>query len=186
MENPKTPSEYTKRLIETLSGLDMEKVSLLSSKLQEMRGGKRTLFLAGNGGSAAIASHAACDFGKTILYGGRSIRTICLNDNIPLMTAWANDTGYENVFAGQLTSLASEGDLLVVVSSSGNSKNILKVLEEAKRLGVETFAFVGFDGGKAKDMADNFLHVQNQDYGIVEDIHMMIVHAITDSLKANT
>ena len=178
------PNNYLSLLQNTLAAVEREKISRLASKLEVLRGTDRTLFLAGNGGSAATASHAACDLSKTIAGENRkAIRAICLNDNVPLLTAWANDSGYKEVFSGQLKNLGQKGDMFIAISASGNSENILEALAAAKQMGMETFGFLGFDGGKAKSLADDFLLVPVQDFGIVEDIHMIIFHMITDYFK---
>lgn len=185
MSLTKPPTEYIAQYQKELALLDTAKITLLTEKLRELQGTNRRLFLAGNGGSSSTASHAACDLGKTILpYSSRgSIKAICLNDSVPLMTAWGNDSGYEFVFSEQLRNLATEGDFFIPISSSGNSPNIVKAIEVAKELGIETFGLLGFDGGKAKELLDDYLLVAVKDYGITEDAHLTTIHAITDSLK---
>jgi D-sedoheptulose 7-phosphate isomerase len=182
---PHPSAAYIGRLKETLSILDSDKLVMLAEKLRGLQGSERMLFLAGNGGSAATASHATCDLGKTITKNGTrpGIRAVSLNDNIPALSAWGNDAGYEYVFSGQLKNLARKGDFCILISASGNSANILEAAKAARELGVETFGLLGFDGGKAKDLLDDYLLVRVDDYGIVEDAHMMIFHAITDALK---
>lgn len=185
MSLQKPPTEYIAKLQKELSILNTEKIVVLAEKMKALQGTNRRLFLAGNGGSSATASHAACDLGKTILpYSSRgSIKAICLSDSVPLLTAWGNDSGYEFVFSEQLRNLATKDDFFMVISSSGNSPNILKAITVAQELGVETFGLLGFDGGKAKDMVDDYLLVPVDDYGITEDVHMMTIHAVTDALK---
>jgi D-sedoheptulose 7-phosphate isomerase len=183
LKNP--PAEYIARLQEVLASLDHAKINLLAEKLRAMQSTDRKLFLAGNGGSAATASHAACDLGKTIHTAGSNgpIKALCLNDNMPLITAWGNDAGYEHVFSEQLRNLATKGDLFIAITASGNSPNILQALTVAKEIGVESFSLLGFEGGKAKELSDDYFLLPVKDYGIVEDVHMMLVHAITDALK---
>jgi D-sedoheptulose 7-phosphate isomerase len=179
------PKEYIERFQQALTLLDHKKINLLAEKLRAMQGVGRKLFLAGNGGSAATASHAACDLGKTVHTAGPngSIKALCLNDNIPLLTAWGNDAGYEHVFSEQLRNFATAGDLFIPITASGNSPNIVQAIKVAKDLGVETFGLLGFVGGHAKGLLDDYLLIESQDYGVVEDAHMMVIHAITDALK---
>jgi D-sedoheptulose 7-phosphate isomerase len=145
------------------------------------------VFIAGNGGSAALASHLACDLEKTASGAQprlvrRRLRALSLNDNVATLTAWANDEGYRFVFAEQLRGHADPGDLLIVISASGNSPNIVTALETAAELGLGTIALLGFEGGRALDLVDQALHVPISDYGIVEGVHGVLTHVITASL----
>jgi len=142
------------------------------------------VFLIGNGGSAAIASHFANDLNKTILghKGDKNVRkfqAINLSDNIPLLTAWANDVGYEHVFSEQLKNFANEKDILLAVSSSGNSPNIIKAVQEAKKLYMPVIGMIGFDGGKLMPLSDAKIFIPSSDYAIVESAHETICHLIT-------
>lgn len=142
------------------------------------------IFIFGNGGSAASASHIAVDLNKgtrghTGSVKAKPFRVICLNDCVPTMTAWANDTSYDDIFAEQVKNLAQKGDLVIGISASGNSANIVKALSAAKKNGAKTIALVGFSGGKAKTIADKYLHVDSSEYGPVEDIHMVFGHFLT-------
>jgi len=180
--------DYLERLKISLQKLDLNKLELLKIRIGSLIGTNYTLFICGNGGSAATSSHLACDLGKTILgrYPRRSykrLRVISLNDSIPTLTAWGNDEGYEHIFAEQLKNLGKKKDLLIVITGSGNSANILKVLKEARKLGVKTFGFLGFNGGKAKNLVDDFILVESNDYGIIEDTHHIVIHLITDYFK---
>ena len=145
----------------------------------------KTVFIAGNGGSAAIASHLACDLEKTVAgppgrRATRRLRAVSLSDNMATLTAWANDEGYENVFSERLLAHADPGDVLLVISSSGNSPNILEALRVARELDMRTIAWVGFGGGRAMDLADCCVHVAIDDYGMAEGIHGVIGHLVTD------
>jgi len=138
-----------------------------------------TVFLAGNGGSAANANHLATD----LIYGanqaGRgAFRVHSLSANPSILTCLGNDTGFENIFTKQLEALATPGDLLLVFSGSGNSPNILRVLEAARRLGVTSISFLGFDGGKAKALSDLALHFPVHDMQVAEDLHMIAGHLL--------
>lgn len=184
----KRPQDYLERLKKTLDELAIEKFDQLIAKIYSLIGLPRTIFLAGNGGSAATASHLACDLAKTILGPDprnqfSRLRVICLNDSVPILTAWANDEGYEHVFSQQLLNLGKKGDLLIVITGSGNSANIVEAIKTAKRLGMETYGLLGFDGGRVRGLLDDYLLVPSNDYGVIEDIHMVTAHLITDCLK---
>jgi len=164
----------------------LEKSSVFAKmleKLQEARLARRTVFLCGNGGSAANANHFATD----LLFGleknpGPIWRVVSLSANVSLLTCLGNDTGYENVFSKQLEATGQQGDLLLAYSGSGNSPNILRALQVAKGMGITTLAFLGFDGGKAKGLADLCLHFPVDDMQIAEDLHMMASHLLLRSL----
>lgn len=180
--------EYIERLTTVLENLDTKKLDLLKKKVQQLIGTNKTLFICGNGGSASTSSHMACDFSKTILgknprTNSKRLRVISLNDCIPTMTAWGNDEGYEHIFSEQLKSLGKKGDLLIVITGSGNSANILEVVKVAKKLGIESFGLLGFGGGKVKTLLTDALVVDSSDYGLVEDTHHIINHLITDYFK---
>ncbi|MBI2591657.1 MAG: SIS domain-containing protein [Candidatus Brennerbacteria bacterium] len=151
--------------------------------------------LIGNGGSSSIASHWANDLNKTVLgHAGhnnpsRRFQAIALTDNIPVMTAWANDVGYEHVFSEQLKNFIQDIDALIAISSSGNSPNIIKAAEFAKSYFVPVIGLVGFEGGKLKELADAAIHVPSKKYTIVEPVHSAVTHLITayfyDWLRGN-
>jgi D-sedoheptulose 7-phosphate isomerase len=139
----------------------------------------RTLFVFGNGGSAALASHFACDIGKGTIAGKRKrLKTVALTDNVTLITAWANDKAYDAIFAEQLESLAENGDIALAISGSGNSPNVIRGLEAARRLGAETLVLTGFEGGRAKALADLCLVVPSDSMQLIEDAHLCATHAI--------
>jgi D-sedoheptulose 7-phosphate isomerase len=144
----------------------------------------RTVFTCGNGGSAANASHLAQDLSKgTLVEGAKPMRCICLCDSVPSLTAWANDTEYSNVFASQLWALGSQGDLLIAISGSGNSPNILRAVCEAHELEMRTWGVTGFDGGKLVNTAHRCVHVPCADMGTVEAVHGILFHWLVDKLK---
>ena len=139
----------------------------------------RTLFVFGNGGSAALASHFACDIGKGTVAGrAKRLKTIALTDNVALITAWANDKAYEEIFSEQLESLAEKGDIALAISGSGNSPNVIRGLEAGRRLGVQTLVLTGFAGGRAKTLADLCLIVPSDSMQHIEDAHLCATHAI--------
>lgn len=145
----------------------------------------RHIFILGNGGSASTATHFACDLSKATVVAGRSrLRVTSLSDNVALLTAWANDTSYERVFAEPLMNLLETGDLVIAISASGKSPNVLEAIKVASDLGAFTVGLVGFDGGPLKDMVDLAVRVNSQDYGVVEDCHLVLEHAITASIRA--
>ena len=178
------PLEYVKRyfdhLGEILQRIDHEAVAKVIDLIIHARDQNRNIFFIGNGGSAATASHFAND----LAIGSRTklspFRVISLTDNNAVMTAIANDFGYEQLFVKQLEAVYREGDLLVAISASGNSPNVLKAVEYVKGRGGTTIGLTGFDGGDLKRMVDYALHVPTQkgEYGPVEDVHMIFDHVI--------
>ena len=154
------------------------------------RGGQ--IFTMGNGGHANTASHMTNDIAKhtitsddkdVVAVEGVRFRTQCLNDNISLLTAIGNDMGYEHVFSEQVANSVKAGDVVIGVSVSGNSPNVLRAFEEAKRRGARVICFSGFDGGKARALADINIIVPCQKGVQAEDIHLMIAHMVSDELK---
>ena len=156
---------------------------IVVQKLEAARKNGAGIFLAGNGGSAANANHLATDLIYGVSVGGRgAFRVHSLSANPSVLSCLANDTGYENIFARQLEALAKPGDWLLIFSGSGNSPNILKALETARRLKVTTLSFLGFDGGKAKGMSDHVIHFPVHDMQAAEDLHMIAGHLLLKSL----
>lgn len=138
-----------------------------------------TIYVAGNGGSASISDHLCCDWTKgTRAHGHPPIRTSSLSANNALFTALANDYGYETVFSEQLEMLAKPNDVLVAISSSGNSPNIIRAIETAKKLKMQSIGMSGFSGGKLATVCDVSLHIAVQNYGIVEDCHQSLMHVL--------
>lgn len=161
---------------------DLEKVI---ERLEVVREHRRGVFLFGNGGSAATASHIANDLAKaTIAAGLPKLRVVALTDNVPLITAWANDKAYEAVFAEQLDNLVAPGDLVVGISTSGDSPNVLRAFELAKARGAVTVALTGQTGGALKGLADICLMVPSRHTQLVEDVHLAIGHCILVTLRA--
>jgi phosphoheptose isomerase len=145
---------------------------------------RANIFVAGNGGSAAIAEHFSCDHSKGVSNNtGYFPKIISLTSNVSLLTAYANDIGYSRVFAEQLVNHADAGDLLFVISSSGNSPNIIEALKVAKQLNMKTVALTGFNGGQASNMADYNIHIDIDNYGIVEDCHQIIMHMLAQYIR---
>lgn len=184
-----TESPFAKTYLGSIAGLldqlDPGPIGATTEILLDAYVQGKTVFIAGNGGSAAIASHLACDLEKTVAgprgkRAARRLRAVSLNDNLATLTAWANDEGYENVFSERLRAHADVDDVLLVVSSSGNSPNIIEALRVASELGLRTVAWLGFDGGRALKLAECVVHVPVDDYGMVEGIHGVISHLVTD------
>jgi D-sedoheptulose 7-phosphate isomerase len=145
----------------------------------------KTVFILGNGGSAATASHMACDLAKTASAPGfRRLRALALTDNVPLLTAWGNDASYDVVFAEQLRTFARRDDLVIAISASGNSPNVLEAARAARELGVRVIGVTGFGGGRLQSLCDTCLIVPSDAYGPVEDAHMILVHAVTAAIRA--
>lgn len=184
-----SPDEVIKRYLgqldSLLAALDPQVVAEVIERLRQVRDARRTIFLAGNGGSAATAAHLANDFSKATRASGRTpIRALCLSDNGPWFSALANDEGYDRVFAGQLENLAEEGDVLVVISASGNSPNLLSAVDCARERGVTTIGLLGFDGGRLRTMVDLLLWTESPLglYGPVESAHSVIGDILTTCL----
>ncbi|ACZ37488.1 sugar isomerase (SIS) [Sphaerobacter thermophilus DSM 20745] len=159
-------------------------VARVAEMLDDCRARGGTVFIAGNGGSAATASHFACDLVKgTHLSGRRPFRVVPLTDNMPLVTAWANDTSYERVFAEQLEPLVRPGDVLIAISASGNSPNVLAAARVARRAGAVTVALTGRTGGKLRRLADLAVCVPSETIEQVEDAHMIVAHSLCVALR---
>ncbi len=164
---------YRERELEQWQALDMVALEKIARHIETAEKKGRRVFVFGNGGSAATASHIATDWSKTAERKGKPlIRAISLNDNVPFMTAIGNDLGYEDVFVRQLENLLEADDVVVMISGSGNSPNILKAAKYAKKKGAVTVGMTGFAGGKLRKMVDVCLHVNSDQYGVIEDLHM--------------
>lgn len=175
---------YLSQVEATLAGLPVETIARIVELLQEARARRKQVFLLGNGGSAATASHFAADLAKGAIIAGKPrLRAIALTDNMPLFSAWANDTSYEDVFAQQLTNLVEPGDIVIGISGSGNSVNVLNAVKLAGSAGATTIGFTGFDGSKLKDLVDICLIVPNHCMEQIEDVHLLLEHVITTCLR---
>jgi len=147
--------KYLDEVGQVIQNLPQAEIARVIDILTQARTEGRRIFVFGNGGSAAMASHFACDLGKgTVQEGKPRFKIISLNDNVPLLTAYANDFGYETVFAEPLASLAEPGDVAIAISSSGNSPNVLRAMDAARERGLTTIGITGFEGGKLKEKAD--------------------------------
>lgn len=180
--------EYLQRYISTLQQtMDKLQQSLITDvihALQRARMQGSQVFIMGNGGSASTASHFACDLAKNTRFDGLPhFRAIGLTDNMEIFSAYANDEGYENVFSQQLLNLIKPDDIVIAISTSGNSKNVVKAVEEAKNYGATTIGFTGFDGGRLGKLVDLHIHVDSAIIEHVEDIHLMLEHMIVRTIK---
>ena len=170
---------YFNLLKQSVDGLDRKAIISFVDLLLEARKNGNNIYIMGNGGSASTASHFTCDFNKGLSYK-KDIRfkMICLNDNIATMLAYSNDLGYENVFVEQLKNFLKKDDVVIGISGSGNSKNILNAIEYANDLGAKTVGLTGFDGGKLKDIVDISIHADINNMQVAEDVHMTICHML--------
>ena len=179
-----TAVDYLAKLATTLALVPSEELDRAIELLLDARAAQRRIYVMGNGGSAATASHLVCDLVKTASVPGQQpLRVFALTDNVPLLTAWANDAAYERVFTEQIGALIEPGDVVIAISASGNSPNIVAGLAAAAAKGARTIGLVGFDGGAASHLADVVIHVPCDHYGLVEDTHAAIGHAITAAIR---
>ena len=179
--------EYCRYVGELLSNLDFAAIARVAQLILEKSRSGQTIFLAGNGGSAATASHFAVDLSFCSPPGaGPRFRAISLADSNPLITALANDIEYKEIFTGQMRNLFREGDVLIAISASGNSPNVVAAARLAKEMGGVCIGLVGFDGGELGKICDHVINVVTRkgEYGPVEDIHMALDHMITTYLRS--
>lgn len=182
---------FLERVGQELLRVDLKQIQALADAIYDCYRKERFVFICGNGGSGSNASHFCEDLGKSTLKredfendNKKRLKVLSLTDNTPYILAWANDEGYDRIFVEQLKNLASPGDLLVAISGSGNSPNVLKAVEWANRRGLKTIGCTGFSGGKLRTLAQHNLHVPLDDMGIVESIHLTIFHWVLDHLYA--
>ena len=185
----KDPKKYSKAYVENLIGflnaLDHDKIAAIAGLFEKIKSNKGRIYFAGNGGSASTCGHFVNDFhAGSLRHGGGGYRLIDLTSNVAALTALANDVGYDEVFSKQLEQVIEAKDALIVISASGNSKNLLKAVEYAKSQGATTVGLLGFDGGQLKLKCDLSLIVSSAQgqYGPVEDVHLIINHLISTYL----
>jgi D-sedoheptulose 7-phosphate isomerase len=180
----KNAAGYFAELASVLHRLPYDTIDQITARLARAYEEDRTVFLFGNGGSAALASHSACDLGKgTAMKGRHRFRVLALTDNIPVMTAWANDARYEDIFAEQLLNFVRKGDVVLAISGSGNSPNILNGLKVGREAGAYTIGLTGYQGGKMKILCDLCLVVPSDNMQFIEDLHTSITHSIFTALR---
>ena len=177
--------EYFKRISIAFSSVSEGQISQSMSLLKEALDNDATIYLIGNGGSAATASHFAADIGKTMNNKGRFGRAVSLCDNSSVVTAISNDLNFDQVFEKQLSILANPGDVLVSISASGNSANLVRAINYANQHEIETLSMSGFMGGELAKISKVSLHVPtiNGDYGVAEDCHSILCHFLSEQLR---
>ena len=172
--------QYFEELQRVVTGLSHKGIDQIAATLVRAYEAERMVYTFGNGGSASLASHLACDLGKGTAYcdGGKRVRVIALTDNIPTLTAWSNDSSYDDVFSEQLRNFVQAQDVAFAISGSGNSKNVLNALQVAREAGATTVGFSGFEGGEMKCLCDICVVVPSQNMQIIEDLHLAMAHSI--------
>lgn len=179
-------SSYIDLHSKTWQSIEPSKITICAKLLSGIRSSNKTLWLAGNGGSMSTASHAANDFTKTLDETGlNNIRAICLNDLVATHSAWSNDASYESALRNLAAGIVQEGDIVMVFTGSGNSKNVIELIEYAKSRRVKTIAFTGFDGGAIASKVDFHLNVPVADMQVTEDLHLSLVHLLVLILRNN-
>ncbi len=177
-------TEYLRQIQQVLSALPGDEIWEVVHVLLDGWHDNKQIFLLGNGGSATTASHFANDLNKgTALPGKPRFRAIALVDNVPLIMAWANDNGYENVFVEQMVNFLEAGDIVVGISGSGNSPNVLKAMQAARSARAVTIGFTGRDGGQLKSLVDHCIIVPSDDMKQIEDVHLILEHCICGALR---
>ena len=175
---------YAEEFSRAAASIELDALDRAAGILLEAYTGDAAVFSCGNGGSASIANHLQCDHVKGVRTAtDLAPRVMSLSTNVELLTAIANDTGYENVFVYQLQSQSAPGDVLIAVSSSGRSPNIVRALTWARDNGLRTIAITGFDGGAARTVAEVAIHVDGANYGIIEDLHQAVMHALAQYVR---
>ena len=179
-------TNYKKNLTKIIDSIDFSEINSLSEKILKIWSEKKKLFICGNGGSAGNAIHIAND----MIYGigngntpGLDVEALSANSSV--ITCLANDTGYENIFSKQIEAKGKKGDLLICLSGSGNSKNIIQAIKKAKILEIDTFGILGYTGGEAKKLLDNSIHTKIDDMQISEDMQLIIMHMCTRNIMSN-
>ena len=173
------PEQYKHALLEAIDQIDISRVEQAIQWFREARDTSKNIFVCGNGGSSSTASHFTCDMVKGASYNRQSrFRIVALADSLATLTAYSNDVHYDAVFVEQLKNFAQPGDLLMCISGSGNSPNVLRAMEYANSIGCKTIALTGRDGGKLGPMAQLNIHVAAPHMGRIEDAHMVVCHMI--------
>lgn len=175
---------YREKTLEQWRALDLDALARVAAVIEKARAQGRFVWVCGNGGSAAIAAHVGCDFGKTAARADtRPVKALSLSNNTAFMTAIANDLSFDETFSRQLDSVVAAGDVVLLISGSGNSKNMLRAAKLAHERGAKVVGLLGFDGGKLKALCDEFLLIASDQYGVIEDMHMAVAHIVTFYLK---
>ncbi len=175
--------DYVSKIKDIFENLDEDNLEVVFNKLARAIESKKTIFTCGNGGSSSIAEHLVCDFVKGSSTDTSIDPKVFPLLNTPVITAIGNDIGYDDIFSYQIEKYAEPDDVLFCVSSSGDSPNIVKAIEVAKERKLLTLSFVGFAGGKAKDLSDLSIHIKSNNYGVVEDSHHILMHLFSQYLR---
>jgi len=176
---------YILGLVDVLNKISITQIDEFLQTLKAARDEGRQIFVFGNGGSAATASHFAADLNKGLSYGKKKrLKVICLNDNVPTMMAYANDFGYEHVFVEPLKNFMNPGDVVIGISGSGNSKNVIRAIDYANEHGAITVGLCGYSGGLLKEKAKVVVHVNIDDMQKSEDVHLIVGHIAYQSIEA--
>lgn len=181
--------QFLQRASQELLRINADEIKTLADMIYDCYQRQGTVYICGNGGSGSNASHLCEDLGKGSLRredfdddNKRRLRVLSLTDNTPYILAWANDEGYDRIFLEQLKNLAGKGDMLIAISGSGNSPNILRAVEWANQHGMTTYGCTGFTGGKLRQLAQQGMHVPLDDMGLVESIHLTAFHWVIDEM----
>ena len=178
-------ASYFRMVSTVITRLPCEAIDQVSEVLFRAYDAGHSVYLFGNGGSAALASHMACDLGKGTVNGSpKRFRITALTDNVPLITAWANDSCYEEIFSQQIENCVTPGDVAFAISGSGNSPNVLNALRVARRMGATTVGISGFHGGRMKELCDFCIVVPCDNMQIIEDLHVCISHALFTMIRS--
>ena len=177
-------TNYISSVVELIQNLPVNQIETIIDTLHKARLEGKQIFIMGNGGSASTASHFVCDIAKnTRKEGWPHFKAIGLTDNMAIFSAYANDEGYENVFSQQLANLINPGDIVIGISASGNSPNVLNAMQVAEINQAIRIGFTGFKGGKLGSMVDLHINIPSEKYGQVEDLHLMLEHIIVNNLQ---
>lgn len=179
--------KYQEEIIQSVKQIDLDKLDLLEKKIRKCWTNKQNIFICGNGGSYANALHIENDlFYPITRKEGMGIKISALGSNSSVSTCLANDEGYEKIFSYELATRGSANDLLIILSGSGNSKNIVNVLKKSEEMNIESFGLLGFDGGIAKSISNNFIHFKSFNMQICEDLQMICMNMIVQNLLENS
>jgi len=175
---------YRDRSLEQWQALDLDALARAAAVLEEAQSKGRFIWVCGNGGSAATSAHIGCDFGKTAAKAGaKPLKAVSLSDNTAFLTAIGNDLSFDETFSRQLENVVAAGDVVILITGSGNSRNLIKAAELSRARGAKVVGLLGFDGGKLKALCDESLLIASDQYGVIEDMHMSVAHILTFYLK---
>lgn len=185
MDNLEIIDSYRNLLLTCINDLDLIAINQISRIIIQASLENKMIYIAGNGGSASTSSHFAVDIGVGSYRRGKGAKAISLTENSSIITATSNDLSFEDAISEQIKLLATKGDILILISASGNSKNLIKSVKTAAELGVVTISLTGFNGGQLKNLTDYNLHFETPigEYGVVEDLHLMCCHMLTNIFR---